>query len=309
MPRASQKRKGPKSNVLASMTGFGRAVVVRSGLQIEVEVKSYNSRYLEVSLKLPAAYSELELELRSNVSEKIARGRIEISINRQLSSASAYKINFNSAVFEAFLALYQGLCKQTGQQSVQNKEQLILELLKRKDVLEIVESRAIRPQEIALLKRCFADALEKFQAMRRREGNSLAGVIAQCLNRLGVIHSKLVTLAKLQAKAQPERIRQRIAKLKLDSSFDDTRLYSEAMLIVDKQDVEEEFGRLLSHFDQFSTAMQGFPAGRKLDFLTQEIQREFNTITSKCQNAEMQALVVDAKVEIERIREQLQNIE
>lgn len=303
------RQRPKKDNQLQSMTGFGKGLVTAKNLRIEIEIKSYNSRFLECGFKLPRAYAPLEASLRSQIGQSVTRGRVEVSINRYQQSAQAYNLIFNHGLYQAFVDIYHKLNKRAGKSTESAESELILELLKRKDILEIQEREEVDKKEQALLQSCLSKALLSFSEMRSKEGQATGREIQGSIDKLHKFRERLLILSHGQAEQNLSRLKDRIAKLTVDVKLDEARLYSEAMLLVDRQDVTEELARLESHLEQAASALNSPPAGRKLDFLTQELQREFNTIASKCQNAEMQALVVDAKVELERIKEQLANIE
>ncbi len=295
--------------VFVSMTGFGRAQAERHGVFLEVEVRTINSRYLDLNFRTPRNYSVFEPKLRQLLSGFFERGRVDINVQRRITAVDETDIVFNQSLFEALkgkynLALGPGLAAQSEVQA-----QAALQILSRKEVLDPVTESVDQEQELELLLELASQAASAAQSQRRQEGARLALDFCSRVENLMRIREQLAIELKDAHILMAERIKTRVSKLLTEVSLDPGRLEQEIAFLADKTDVAEELVRLDSHFIQLHNLAASAPNGRKLEFLLQEIGREFNTISSKAQHAPAQSLVVDAKAELERIREQLQNIE
>lgn len=313
---------------VVSMTGFGAATVNGRGWQLKAEVKSLNSRHLEVVCKLPRSLSGIEFALRESAAAIAQRGRVEITLSESQKDSRPARVCFNRSLFQQYLHLYGSLVRLEGRGSrtLRNNfsstaspdasravspagvsQEMLLHILSRHEVLYALEPEQDELAPLAL--RAAQEALRRMVLMRQREGSALARDI---LRRLGRLESLRVQLLRL-AHARPALLRQRVTKrlevISPELLNDPQKLSGEVALLLDRVDVSEELSRLESHFEQFRAALAEKGCGRKADFLLQELGREFNTIGAKVQEASMQHLVVDAKCELEKIREQVQNIE
>ncbi len=308
--RSASRKKSSSSNALhvVSMTGYGRALVKRGALSVEVEVKAVNSRYLDCALKLPRQYSGFEPELRELAGSLMQRGRVEISVVRGVDAALQEGLRFDKQLFDQYVKLYRSLQRELGVRDP-SVEKMVHQILSRREVLDVGEGSVEVEKEKAVVWEAVSKALSDLDAMRRKEGQRLGADMLQRVSVLRLLRAGIAKKAERAPEELQKRLEERMRKLLSGVDVDQGRLCTEAALLAEKVDVSEELVRLDSHFEQFEAALKSSPNGRKLDFLLQEFGREFNTISSKAQDAAVQGAVVDAKTEIEKLREQVQNVE
>jgi uncharacterized protein (TIGR00255 family) len=293
--------------MISSMTGYGRGELSKNRLTAAAEVRSVNSRYFEVNVRLPGTLAHREIEVREIVRKKFARGKLNVSISISRAGEDDLPLKVNVPAAKAYHKLLKSLSK-----AVDLKEKVTLEhLLKFPEILEGNGADASDDSEWTLGRKALEAALEETGRMRDREGKELQKDLAA---RMKSISKELTAVEKLSAgkvEAERRRLQDRVGELLADRSLiDERRLEMEIALIADRLDVTEEIVRFRSHLVFYNQAMDGDePAGRKLNFLVQEINREANTIGSKSSDAEIARRVVNIKEELEKIREQLQNIE
>jgi uncharacterized protein (TIGR00255 family) len=293
--------------VVASMTGFGRAEISKKGISISSEVRSVNSRYLDITLRLPRSISQREKELKDIVRTFLNRGNLNVIIKIEYDSNGAIPLKVNKAAAKSYYKLLNEIRK-----SVKIREQVKLEhLLTFSEVLEPVEEEETDELEWELVQEAVRAALENLNAMRAQEGAELVKDLEQ---RIHWVEETLKTVEKISKDRIPEarkELHERIAQLAEDKFvIDQNRLELEIALMVDKLDITEECVRYRSHNKFFLEALhKNEAAGRKLNFLVQEMNREANTIGSKSNDADIAHMVIGIKEELEKIREQLQNIE
>jgi uncharacterized protein (TIGR00255 family) len=291
-----------------SMTGFGSVEGEYSGLKIAVEIRSLNSRFFEFNLRTPARYSGFEIELKSRFAKVIARGKIDLSIRREEKSKAVEKLALNSTSFEAYYNLYSALLTKYRAASPENIGQAILSILDKRDIFAASLDNCDEDEKKIVFK-LIDQALEKLLNYRISEGAVLTEDIKK---RLSSIKTALDSIAKDAAglsMLQKTKLEARLAALLGAVSIDQARLAAEVALLADRSDITEEVTRANLHVAQSLKSLNEPSFGRKGEFLMQEIGREVNTISAKCQNAEMQSEVVTIKLELEKIREQLQNLE
>jgi len=292
---------------MKSMTAYARSEKTADKINISTEIRSYNSRYLDVSLRIMHGFNVLEEKIKALIIEKIARGRIEMSLQVNDGSDEAYNFEINIPKAKAY---YDRL--------VQLKDQLGLHSEIAVDLL-VREGGVIRSEEIGrdmdavwpVVRDCVDEALNNLVEMRKKEGAFIALDITGRINRIEEsIHLIEKESSDLLFHYQ-QRLKERIAALTRGMvEVDPERITQEAAFLADKSDISEEIVRVTSHIKQFRTIMNSEePAGRKLNFLLQELHREFNTMGSKTEKAHVSHTVVEVKSELEKIREQLQNVE
>ena len=289
------------------MTGFGRAEVARQGITATVEVRAVNSRYLDVTTRLPRLLSQREKDIKEIVRSCVNRGSLVISVSVEQDSGGTAPISVNKVAAKAYIKLLNDLRK-----AAKIKEKVRLEhLLKFSEVFEAPKDEQTDEQEWKLVEEALRSALDGFNTMRRNEGGELAKDLQRRTHWLSDTVEKIEQLSRLRIPEERKRLHERIAQLVDDKSIvDQNRLELEITLLADKLDVTEECVRFRSHTKFFlDTIANSDSAGRKLNFLVQEINRETNTIGSKTNDSEIAHLVVQMKEELEKIREQLQNIE
>ena len=292
--------------MIRSMTGFGRATKNVDGLDITVEIKSVNHRYFEFASRMPRVYQFLEEKMKSLCQGSITRGKIEVSVFIEDQTEKSTTIDLNRQYASAYISALRQLSKE-----YKIKDDLKLSALTNNSELFTVKHTAVADEVIenAVLG-VTKEALQSFVDMRIVEGAKLKEDV---LSRLNTILEKVAFIEQESpetVKAYRERIEQKIKELLDTASVDEQRILTEVAIFADKVAVDEETVRLRSHISQFCNLLETDAAtGKKLDFLVQEMNRETNTIGSKSQNIEIAHTVVDIKAEIEKIREQVQNIE
>jgi len=293
--------------VVASMTGFGRAEINKDGINISAEVRSVNSRYLDLTLRLPRSISQREKELKDIVRTFLNRGNLNITVKIAYDSNGAIPLKVNKAAAKSYYKLLNEIRK-----SVKLREQVRLEhLLTFSEVLEPVEEEATDEHEWELVQDTVRQALENLNAMRSQEGSELAKDLEKRIHWMEKTLNEVEKLSQERIPEERKNLHERIAQLVEDKFvIDQNRLELEIALMVDKLDITEECVRYRSHNKFFLDALnKNEAAGRKLNFLVQEMNREANTIGSKSNDAAIAHMIIGLKEELEKIREQLQNIE
>ncbi len=294
--------------MLLSMTGFGEAHTQRDGLDVSVEVRCVNSRYLKLSTRLTEGYSSLEPQTESVVRKRIRRGTIQISIrvNRE-KSPDDYKIN--TEVLRSYLSQIESVQKESDQSRQIGLENLLL-------LPGVVGEESKRFSDAAeswpLVHETLDAALLNLDQMRSDEGRAMADDLKANLDAVAASLDQVQSRAPLVAEAYRERLTERLNRIlaERDVVLDSSDLIKEVGMFADRSDISEEIVRLRSHVEQFTAIMQmDASSGRKLDFLTQEMVREGNTIGSKANDVEIARHVIEIKTAIERIREMIQNVE
>ncbi len=289
-----------------SMTGYGRSRQVLDGREITVEIRSVNHRYLEYSARIPRMYGYLEEKLKTFLQSSVSRGKVEVTVSIQNLTGGDTLVQINQALAKGYLDAMRSQAEILGLQ-----DDLTLSVLTRfNDVFTLQKLEEDQQVIWSGVEQVATQALNQFLEMRRREGDRLKQDITQ---KLAVLAEHVAAVEEQSPKtvaAYRQRLLQKMEELLADRCIDQQRILMEAGLYAEKIAVDEETVRLKSHLDQFAQMMeQPGPVGRKLDFLVQEINRETNTIGSKAQDLAVTRRVVEMKSEIEKIREQIQNIE
>jgi len=293
--------------MISSMTGYGRGELTEDRVTAVVEIRSVNSRFLEVMSRLPRTMTLRENDVKELVRTKFTRGKVNVVLNITHENDNEMPFKINKAAAKAYYKLLSDL-----KRSVNLKEKITLDqLLKFQEIIEIDEFERGDEKEWTLVRQALTMALDEAAVMRRREGEELMKDLSQRVKRLDEILEMVERLAKDTIPAMKSMLEDRLRELVSDQSvIDAKRLEMELALYADKLDITEECVRFRSHNKFFLKAMgEEDSAGRKLNFLVQEMNREANTIGSKTNSAEVAHLVVGIKEELEKIREQLQNIE
>lgn len=289
-----------------SMTGYGRSRQVLDGREITVEIRSVNHRYLEYSARIPRMYGYLEEKLKTFLQSSMSRGKVEVTVTIQNLTGGDTVVQINQALAKGYLDAMRSQAEYLGL-----KDDLTLSALTRfNDVFTLQKLEEDQQVIWNSVQQVARQALDQFLEMRRREGERLK---LDLLQKLGLLNGHVAAVEEQSPKtvaAYRERLLQKMEELLADRCIDQQRILLEAGLYAEKIAVDEETVRLKSHLEQFAQMMeQSGPVGRKLDFLVQEINRETNTIGSKAQDLAVTRRVVEMKSEIEKIREQIQNIE
>ena len=288
------------------MTGYGRHREIIDGQDISCEVKSVNSRYLDTNIKCGRAYAALEETIKQYASTRVSRGKMDIYISIDNIAGDDNGLTVN----EKFLESYVNLLRDIKERYALGGDVTIQTVAGRNEVFQLT-----RPDEdMEAIKNALLIVMEKafnsFTEMRKTEGEKLESDLLGHLEVLEELRKKIAERAPLSVKENNEKMRNRIRELLDGVAYDEARLLTECAVFADKADISEELARLNSHFSQFRKILkEDVPVGRKLDFLVQEMNREVNTIGSKCNDADIAKIVIEAKSFVEKIREQIQNIE
>ena len=292
--------------MIRSMTGYGRSEQIVDGRAVTVEIKSVNHRYFEFSCRTTRGYSFLEEKLKSFLQGRITRGKVDAYISVEALESAQTQVLVNHSLAEGYVQALRELAERYGL-----RDDISVSTVSRySDIFSVHKAPEDEEAVWNSVQQAAEEALKNFLAMREAEGERLR---ADVLSRAGTI-MKLVdeieTRSPQTVAEYQERLRQKIQELLGDNTVDEQRLLTETAIFADKVAVAEETVRLRSHFRQMEEMMKtDAPIGRKLDFLVQEMNREANTIGSKAVDSKIAYLVVDIKAEIEKIREQIHNIE
>ncbi len=291
---------------LLSMTGYGSAKGSVEGQEITVELKSVNNRYLDCSVRLPRNFLFAEDTVKQAVSAGVSRGKVDVFVSAQASQDSGTVVSVNEELARGYRNAVARIAETLGLESGLNA----FSLARFPDVLTVERRELDKDKAAAALSEITAKAVEEFNAMREREGERLRRDMLGKLETIEGLVSVVEERSPQTVKEYRERLEARLRDILADRSLDEQRVITEAAIFADRTAVDEETVRLRSHIAQFRTMLEeGSPIGRKMDFLVQEFNRESNTIGSKCSDASLAKVVVDLKSEIEKIREQLQNVE
>ena len=291
--------------MIKSMTGYGRAAAVFADRQITVEIRSVNNRYLDCSVKLPRLCGFAEDPVKQCVKQYVSRGKVDVFVTVSAPQSTDVRIELNRPVLEGYLSAIRSMVA-----DYQIRDDVSVSALSRLPDVFTVEK--VEQDEEELTQQLLAvtrEALDRFNEMREVEGRALA---ADLRSKAKKVLSLVEFVEERSPKTVTEYREKLLARMKevLESSVDEARILTEAAIFADKVAVDEETVRLRSHLSQLDAMLDASePIGRKMDFLMQEINRETNTIGSKCSDLALAATVVEIKAELEKIREQIQNIE
>ena len=292
--------------MVKSMTGYGRAVETVTGREFTVEIRSVNNRYLDCTVKLPRSFSFAEEAVKAAVKAAVSRGKVDVYISVRSETEADVQVTLNKPVVEGYLAAMRQMVTEYGV-----KDDISVSTLSRmSDVFVVDKPKADEDQLKADLLSVVDKALQAYDAMRITEGLALENDL----------RSRAATILELVAQVEEQnpktvsdyrkRLEEKMREVLENKSIDESRILTEAAIFADKVAVDEETVRLRSHLEQMDTMLSGSGGiGRKLDFLLQEMNREANTTGSKCSDVKVARIVVDIKAELEKIREQTQNIE
>ena len=292
--------------LIKSMTGYGRAVETVNGREFTVELRSVNNRYLDCSVRLPRMLSFAEDAVKQAVKASVSRGKVDVFITVRSETGDEVQVTLNKAVLQSYLDAMHQMVDEFGV-----ADDISVSTVSRLPEVFVIEKPQVDEEQLmADLMRVVTKALEGYDAMRCTEGEALdkdlrsrGNTILELVSQVEAGNGKTVTdyRARLEAK---------LREVLANTAIDESRILTEAAIFADKVAVDEETVRLRSHLKQMNTMLDaGGAMGRKLDFLLQEMNREANTIGSKCTDVALARIVVDIKAELEKIREQTQNIE
>jgi uncharacterized protein (TIGR00255 family) len=292
--------------MIRSMTGFGAGRAAHGEEAVDVEVRSVNHKFCEVKVRLPRELAALEVEAVRAVKERLARGGVEVAVRRAAGAPSALAPRVDAALAADYVRAWRELQQQLGLPGAI----AIADVLQAEGVVKLEERPADLDAARAAVAAALQSALDALSAMRAREGEALARDLGSRLDLVEAIVAKVERAAPESVEHYRTRLAERIQEVARGFVPDPARIAQEVALFADRMDVSEEITRLRSHVAQTRGLMEGSePAGRKMEFLVQEMHREANTIGSKSQSAEIANAVVALKAEIERMREQVQNVE
>ena len=291
---------------MKSMTGFGRAKQEIGGKTITVELRAVNHRYLDCTVKAPRQYGFLDDALKKAAAARIARGKVEIFVTVETQELGDTTVTVNHALAAQYLAALHELSERYGLRD----DITVMSLAKMPDVLGSERVDQDMDEMIRDVTAVFAQACDGFDEMRLREGEKLADDVRSRAAEIERLVGEVEVRSPERVREYREKLLARMQEVLADTNIDETRIVTEAAIYADKTAVDEETVRLRSHLHQLAGMLrEEKPIGRKLDFLVQEMNREANTIGSKANDVDMAQTVVNIKSEIEKIREQIQNIE
>jgi len=291
--------------MLKSMTGFGQCTLDDGKVQIAAEIKTLNSKFLDLNLRLPKVFADKEMEVRNLVSEKLERGKVSISLEYQRYGDDEIKQSYNEKLFVAYYSELRKLADKV----IAPYDRLFELALASPEVIQLKLKETNTEEEWNQVRPCLLEALNKCDDFRRMEGQVLDKMLKSCCS---VIYQELKSVTELDPK-RVDRVREKLKGNVLnffgEEGYDTNRLEQEIIFYIEKLDINEEKVRLKSHLDYFMEVLNERQGnGKKLGFISQEIGREINTIGSKASDAEIQKHVVVMKEELEKIKEQLNNV-
>ena len=292
--------------MVRSMTGFGRERMVLNGRDILVEIKSVNHRYSELTVKVPRAYSYIEEPLKKLVHNDISRGKTELMISITNAETSDAVVKLNLSIAQGYINALKDANNMLGLMN----DLSLSQIMNFPDVFNVSKAEDNEDDILNDVKQVTAAASKKFLSMRECEGMKLSADICSRLDFVEKMVKQIDQLSPEITDNYRKRLYARLSEILGDSSIDQQRILTEVAIFAEKTAVDEETVRLLSHISQFRNLIDDENiVGRKLDFIVQEMNREVNTIGSKAQSLDITKIVIDIKSEIEKIREQIQNIE
>ena len=292
--------------MIKSMTGYGRAVETLNGREFTVELRSVNNRYLDCSVKMPRTVSFAEDAVKQAVKAAISRGKVDVFITIKSEGETETKVTLNDGVLQGYLSAMRQMVEQYGV-----KDDISVSTVSRLPEVFVVEKPEVDEDALkADLMSVVAKALEGYNAMRATEGAALDADLRSRGNTILELVSQVEAGNAQTVIDYRTKLENKLKEVLANTNIDESRILTEAAIFADKVAVDEETVRLRSHLEQMNTMLAaGGAMGRKLDFLLQEMNREANTIGSKCTDVRLARIVVDIKAELEKIREQTQNIE
>lgn len=295
--------------MIRSMTGFGRCRETVEGLDITVEIKSVNSRFLDCTAKISRAYGYLEERVKPYLmSRGVTRGKVDVWISVEVMDSGSVEITADEGYLQGYLKALYTLRDKYGLRD----DISVMTVARNHDIFQIKKPEEDIEHDWERVLTVLAKAVDTFLTVREREGERLAEDLRGKMQNIKGVVDRIEELSALDVSTYRERLAERIREALNDNQItpDETRLLTECAIHADKVAVDEEMVRLRTHFGAFEEILSsGEPVGRKLDFLMQEMNREINTTGSKCSDAQIAHLVVDVKCELEKIREQIQNLE
>lgn len=289
--------------MLRSMTGFGKSTAAIGGRNFSVEIRSLNSKYLDLNLKVPAFLREKELDIRNALSEKVMRGKVELMIEMQSGKERLYAINKN--VFKQYYSDLESLMEELDIPA----GNLIDSVMKIPDVLSSADEK-MKEEDVVKIEKLFEKTVKTLDDFRCREGKQLEEDMVKRIQRIKKLTGEVIKIEGGRKEQVKERLKQKLQEVITSNQIDQVRLEQEMIFYVERLDITEELVRLKTHCDYFLevAADKEISKGKKLGFLAQEIGREINTMGSKANDAPIQKHVIEMKDELEKIKEQVNNV-
>ena len=296
--------------MIRSMTGFASVSREENAQKVGVTAKSVNHRFLDMAIKAPGSLAGIENRLRSAIQQRLTRGRVELSVTLDLSVTPSYVVSFNDAIVRQVVALVDD----ARSQGLVSGGLSVTDLLRLPQALEIKAEtsgpQAVPDAAIALVEAAVAEAIEALTMMRSTEGAFLLKDLDARISTLAGLVDEIEREARTSQQSLESRLRARLAELPADLAAEPITATQEIVRFIARSDIDEEMTRLRAHFSHWQALVDSpEPCGRKLDFLVQEMNREINTVGSKAEGTRLPELVVTAKAELERVKEQVQNVE
>ena len=295
--------------MIKSMTAFGRSRATVGGKDITVEIRSVNNRFFDCSVKLPRSFSFLEEKIKPYLQSKgVSRGKVDVYIGIDVIDSPIPEISID----EGYAKAYVDALRTLGEKFSLKDDISVMRVAQNHDIFVIRKSEEDTEKEWSDLKCVIDEALDRFIAGREREGENIERDLLLKLENIKGYVKKIEALSSTDIQEYRSKLEAKLRDMLDDNriAFDENRILTECAIFADRVAIDEELVRLSSHFEGFADILASDePAGRKLDFLVQEMNRETNTIGSKCQNSAIAKMVVEIKCELEKIREQIQNIE
>lgn len=294
--------------MIKSMTGYGRAKQTRNGRDITVEVRSVNNRYLDTTVKLPRAYIFTEDAIKRRVQGAVSRGKVDVFVSIDSVGTDENVVTVNEPLARSYLDAIGKIAALGGEMLKGNYS--ALDVARFPDVLTVTKAEENLEAVLSDICTVVDEALEAYNAMRAVEGEKLAADIGARLTAIETLTGKVEARSPETVREYREKLTARMQEVLQSTTIEESRILTEAAIYADKVAVDEETVRLRSHVSQLrAMLLSDEPMGRKMDFLIQEVNRESNTTGSKCSDVEIARIVVELKAEVEKIREQVQNVE
>jgi uncharacterized protein (TIGR00255 family) len=291
--------------MIKSMTGFGQSTQDDGQVQISAELKTLNSKFLDLNLRLPKIFSDKEIEVRNLISEKLERGKVSINIEYQAYGSKDIKQSYNEVLFVS----YYSELKKLADRVMAPYDNLFELALNSPDVIQNKLTEEVSESEWKKVKACLLEAIAKCENFRISEGKVLEKMLAECIKIIADELKKVEELDPKRVERMREKLKGNVESFLGEEGYDTNRLEQEIIFYIEKLDINEEKVRLKAHLNYFTQIIsEGQNNGKKLGFISQEIGREINTIGSKANDASIQKHVVVMKEELEKIKEQLNNV-
>lgn len=291
---------------MRSMTGFGRAEAEKDGRKITIEIKSVNHRFLDINIRMPRTLGFTEESIRKTVKNRLSRGRVDIFINYTALADGTKTATADMGLIRSYLEAARDAAAKTGL----DDDLALSHIIRVQDAIIVEEAQNDEEMLSVLVQQALEGALDALTDMREREGKALIRNIMECLDAIEQTSKAIESRREYVTREYSDKLGARLAELLSGSEIDEARFQTEIAIIADKADITEEIVRLNTHTVQFRNAVGKTTAvGRKLDFMVQEMNRELNTIGSKSQDMQITNAVIEGKSLVEKIREQVQNIE